>query len=59
MSVVGSEPFMFSSDFPHEVNDDTINEEINELLEREDMSDKDKEGILRTNAQVFYGLHTS
>ena len=59
VSVVGSEPFMFSSDFPHEVNDDTINEEINELLEREDMSDKDKEGILRTNAQVFYGLHTS
>lgn len=56
VKTIGSEPFLFSSDFPHEVNDETIQEEIDELQERPDLTGTDKMNILRTNAQVFYGL---
>lgn len=56
---LGSEAFFFSSDFPHEVNEDTIREEIDELMETEEMTLTDKENILRNNAQRFYGLAAS
>lgn len=52
----GSEPFFFSSDFPHEVNEDTIQEEIDELYENEQMSLADKQNILRNNAKRFYAI---
>lgn len=58
VKVVGSEPFMFSSDFPHEVNYDTCREEIEELLENEQLSQEAKEGILSRNADRFYRLTT-
>jgi predicted TIM-barrel fold metal-dependent hydrolase len=47
---------VFSSDFPHEVNDESVTGEIDELWEREDLTREDKIAILKTNAQVFYGL---
>ncbi|MYK35372.1 MAG: amidohydrolase family protein, partial [Chloroflexi bacterium] len=51
----GSGAFVFSSDFPHEVNIDTIRAEIDELLENEAVSESAKEDILYRNAARFYG----
>lgn len=51
---VGSTPFMFSSDFPHEVTNETCKEEIEELMENAELSPADKENILFRNAERFY-----
>ena len=51
----GQEPFLFGSDFPHEVFDATkCRHEIDELLEREDLTQTDKEAALGGNALRFY-----
>lgn len=54
----GRSPFVFSSDFPHEVNVDTIGEELEELTENEDLSSEDRHAILYSNAERFYKLQT-
>jgi predicted TIM-barrel fold metal-dependent hydrolase len=54
--MVGNEPFMYSSDFPHEVNAATCKKELAELVENEGLSDHDKNVILQRNAAEFYGL---
>jgi uncharacterized protein len=54
--LVGSQPFVFSSDYPHEVNSDICRHEIEELLENDEISETDKEAILFTNAAKLYGL---
>jgi predicted TIM-barrel fold metal-dependent hydrolase len=54
--MVGPEPFMYSSDFPHEVNSETCKKELGELLKNDELSEKDKESILHGNAVEFYGL---
>ena len=51
----GSKPFVFSSDFPHEVNIDTIRAEIQELLENGSVSSQAKDDILYGNALRLYG----
>jgi len=56
IKVAGTGAFMFSSDFPHEVNTYTVQKEIRELREREEISAETKEAILRGNAARFYGL---
>ena len=56
VKMVGNEPFMYSSDFPHEVNSETCRHELNELIENERLSDADKEAIFYKNAIQFYGL---
>jgi uncharacterized protein len=56
ISVAGAEAFMFSSDFPHEVNAETVQREIRELREREEISEQAKNAILRGNAARFYDL---
>ena len=56
IDAVGNSPFFYSSDFPHEVNNDTCKEEIEELLENEALSRADKEAILCRNAECFYRL---
>ena len=53
---VGAEAFIFSSDFPHEVNNELCKEEIRELQELEELTTADKEAILHGNAERFYGL---
>jgi predicted TIM-barrel fold metal-dependent hydrolase len=53
---VGSEAFMYSSDFPHEVNNETCRAEILELLECEDLTDDDRANITHRNAERFYRL---
>jgi len=55
--MVGSEPFMYSSDFPHEVNAVTCKKELGELTGNAALSDTAKQAILFSNATRFYGLH--
>ena len=51
----GREPFLFGSDFPHEVfYAAKCRHEIDELLERDDLSMEDKEAVLGGNALRFY-----
>ena len=51
----GREPFLFGSDFPHEVFDAAkCRHEIDELLERDDLTQADKESALGGNALRFY-----
>jgi uncharacterized protein len=57
--VAGEQTFMFSSDFPHEVNVNTVQKEIRELREREEISEEAKEAILYANAARFYGLDSA
>lgn len=56
ISVAGSEPFMFSTDFPHEVNAQMCKHEVGELLENEGISHVDKEAVLHRNAERLYQL---
>ncbi len=53
---VGPEPFMFASDFPHEIAMDNCMEEIDEILERKDLKEEHKQAILGDNAKSFYKL---
>ena len=54
--VAGPEAFMYSSDFPHEVNLGSIRHEIEELIEVDDLTAEEKEAILWKNSLEFYGL---
>jgi predicted TIM-barrel fold metal-dependent hydrolase len=56
VQVAGPRAFVFSSDFPHEVNNELCREELDELRENPEMSDAAKAGILHANAEDFYGL---
>lgn len=52
----GREAFVFSSDYPHEVNLQTCRHEVEEVLENEELSAEDKAAIFYKNAERFYGL---
>ena len=52
--LLGSTPFFFSSDFPHEVTEETCREEIEELHEQPDLSAADVAAILYGNAERLY-----
>ena len=54
---VGNGPFMYSSDFPHEVNTETCREALAEIVENEELSQEDKAAILHGNAERFYKLN--
>jgi len=56
VKVTGREAFIYSSDFPHEVNVDTVRAEIEELLANDELSDEDKSAILHGNSARFYGF---
>jgi predicted TIM-barrel fold metal-dependent hydrolase len=56
IEAVGNKPFMFSSDFPHEVNNDYCKHEIEEIVENEYLTDDDKHAVLHRNAERFYDL---
>lgn len=56
VKVCGSEAFIYSSDFPHEVTRATVRRQIEEVLESDDMTAADKEAILHKNAERFYPL---
>ena len=54
--MVGNKPFVYSSDFPHEVNNETCAENIRELRENTELSADDKEAMLYRNGKRLYGL---
>ena len=56
IKLTGNKGLMFSSDFPHENSPERIAHELAELMERDDLTDDDKQRILRDNATVFYRL---
>jgi predicted TIM-barrel fold metal-dependent hydrolase len=56
VSVVGNKPFIFSSDFPHEVNNETCKAELEELDENGRLTKADKDAVRYRNAERFYGL---
>jgi predicted TIM-barrel fold metal-dependent hydrolase len=47
---------MFASDFPHEIPMDDALHEINEIEQRQDISDEHKKLILGENAKRFYKI---
>ena len=51
---MGSEPFIFSSDFPHEVNAEMCKHEMHEILESDELSQADKEAIFTATPKRFY-----
>jgi predicted TIM-barrel fold metal-dependent hydrolase len=56
VQMVGNEPFMYSSDFPHEVNAATCKNELHELIDNGELSGADKDAILYKNAIRFYEI---
>ena len=55
---VGNKPFVYSSDFPHEVNNAFCKKEIREMLENAELTAADKAALLHGNAKRFYNLRT-
>lgn len=53
---VGNGPFIYSSDFPHEVNNEFCKTEIGEILENKELTAEDKAAVLHGNAKRFYNL---
>ena len=54
--VLGNKPFIFSSDYPHEVDAETCKAELEELQENQQLTAADKEAILFDNSTRFYRL---
>lgn len=52
----GNRPFVYSSDYPHEVTSRTCKQEIEHLLDNPELGPADKEAILHGNAERLYGL---
>jgi predicted TIM-barrel fold metal-dependent hydrolase len=53
---IGNKPWVYSSDYPHEVNNEYCKHEINEMLENPDIGEADKAAVLHGNARRFYNL---
>ncbi len=56
LKVVGNEPFIYSSDFPHEVTNESCKHDVAELMESDNITGDDKAAILYRNAERFYKL---
>lgn len=56
VGIVGNKPFIFSSDFPHEVNNHTCKAELEELDENSRLTKADKDAVRYRNAERFYRL---
>ena len=56
VQTIGPQPFVFSSDYRHEVNAEICRHEVEEVLENDQLSDSDKQAILYSNALKLYGL---
>lgn len=59
VAMIGSQPFMYSSDFPHEVNAATCKKELKELTDNPELAAVDREAILSRNAAEFYRFTSS
>jgi hypothetical protein len=56
VQTLGPEAFVYSSDFPHEVNLDTCRHEMDEVLENAALGLDDKRAIFYRNAERLYAL---
>jgi predicted TIM-barrel fold metal-dependent hydrolase len=56
---LGSGAFVYSSDFPHEVNNASCKHEIAKFLANDRIADDDKAAVMHGNAQRFYALSAS
>ena len=56
LKIVGNKPFLYSSDFPHEVTLESCKRDIEELMESDAMTEDDKTAILSRNAERFYTI---
>ena len=56
IDLVGRKPFMYATDFPHEVNREIVQDGIDEIEQNEELNDGDKAAIFYLNAERFYGL---
>ena len=54
--LVGNKPFIFSSDYPHEVDAKTCRSELDELREYPGLTSEDKDALLFSNSARFYRL---
>lgn len=59
IEAVGNSPFMFSTDFPHEVNTDKARHNLAEIEASGELSDADRKAILHDNADRFYAPRPS
>ncbi|MBI3552409.1 MAG: amidohydrolase [Elusimicrobia bacterium] len=53
---VGDQPFLFASDFPHEIGPEDCRREARGIADSKTLSSKAKRAILQGNARRFYGL---
>jgi hypothetical protein len=56
IKAVGNKPFLYSSDFPHEVTNESCKHDIGELMESGEIGEDDKAGMLWRNSETFYKL---
>ncbi len=56
VNLIGPQPCMFASDFPHEIPMEEARHEIDEIEQRQDISSEHKKLILGENAKRFYKI---
>ena len=56
VNLIGPQACMFASDFPHEIPIEEARHEIDEIEQRQDISDEHKKLILGENAKRFYKI---
>jgi len=56
VKTAGNSPFLYSSDFPHEVNSEICRREIRDIEEHKELTEEDKEAILYKNAKRVYRI---
>lgn len=56
IKTVGNKPFFYSSDFPHEVTNESCKHDLADLMATNELSEDDKAAILYRNAERFYNL---
>ena len=56
IKTVGNKPFLYSSDFPHEVTNESCKHDIGELMESGEITADDKAALLWRNSETFYKL---
>lgn len=54
MNIVGEDALLFASDYPHERRRGEFESDIDMLIAREDITDRQKEKILYRSAERFY-----
>jgi len=56
VNLIGPQPCMFASDFPHEIPMEEARHELDEIEQRQDISSEYKKLILGENAKRFYKI---